>query len=781
MTQFDRTALRKTAAVFVVLALAVGCAAGSAYRRADNAARSGDWDTAVQQYQRAVQADPDRAEYRIALERAMLTASQRHLDTARVAEARGQMEDALREYRRASEYDPTNRQVAAKVLETERRMRDQAEATRANTLRDLREQARAQGPQPLMNLKTVLAPLRFFNTQLRDIFSGIGQATGINVTFDTQFPERPYTVQMENVTLQEALDQIVLANQLFYKVVNQRTILIAQDTAAKRQQYEELVIKTYYISNADPAEVQATLNSVVRGVGNTQLQPLISATKGNNTLTVRATEAMIAIIDRLVEAADKPKAEIVVDIQILEVNRARAKQFGIDLVSYTVGGVFSPEAAPAAAATQPPFNANAVSRGINTADFYLSVPSALVRFLETDTDTKLIAKPQLRGSEGTNLKLNLGDEIPVPTTSFAPIATGGAAVNPLVSFTYRPVGINVEVLPRVSFEGDIRLELIVESSFLGPNIAINDQSLPSFGTRRVTTTSRLREGESTLLAGLLREEQRTVLKGFPWLLRIPLIKQLFSANDSNISQTDLIMLLTPRIVRSHELTPQNLAPIYIGTATNVGLSGPPPVINPTGDPAAAPAAAAPAGQGLPPLGPAPQGPPPQGLAAPAAPPAAPAIPGGPQGAVPGTPVTTAASGGQVILSLPGTEFRVGGGPYTVPISITNASQLSNVSLTVTYNPAALRVRTVQEGTFMRAGGVSAAFTQQADAAAGRVDIAIARTGDTTGVAGTGMLAALLFEAVGPGPANLNITATATAPGGGQVGLQYLPIAPVMVR
>jgi general secretion pathway protein D len=764
-------------ALVVVAALMAGCAAGRAYRKADSASRAGDWDTAVDQYQRAVQAAPDRAEYRIALERAMITASQQHLDQARLAEARGQLDDALREYRRASQYDPPNRQVAAKVLEIEQRMREQAEA-RPSSIRALRDQARQQGPAPLFNLNTILPAIRYNNAQLREILGSIGQATGINVTYDSTFNERTYTVTMEGVTLQEALNQILTANQLFYKVVNQRTILVSPDTPAKRNQYEELVIKTYYISNGDPADIVGTLNAVTR-IGGQQLAPLMAANKGNNTITVRATEAMIPILDRLVEAADKPRAEIVIDVQILEVNRTRAKQFGIDLGAYTINGVFSPESDPrgtdaaAGSALAPrPFNVNTVSRGISTADFYLAVPAALVRFLETDTETKLVAKPQLRGSEGALLKLNLGEEIPIPTTTFAPIAQGGAAVNPLVSFAYKPVGVNVEVTPRVSFEGDIRLELLVESSTLGPGISIAGQELPSFGSRKVTTTSRLREGESTLLAGLLRQDQRSQLKGFPWLLRLPIIKQLFSSNDATVLQTDLVMLLTPRIVRTHELTAQDLAAIYIGTSTNLGLGGPPPLIAPQGadaplDPAATPPVApaqAPAGPGIP--GPAQ---PPGAQAAPATPPA------------PAAAVTTPSSGGQVVMSLPSTDFRVAGGPYTVPISATNATQLSSVTLTVTYNPAVVRVRTVQEGSFMRAGGGPATFTQGVDAAAGRADIAIVRTGDTTGVAGTGMLAALLFDAIGPGPANFSLTGTASGPAGAQVNLQFAPVPAVTVR
>jgi general secretion pathway protein D len=760
--------------IVLIAALTAACGAGRSHRRGDNAARAGDWDTAVEHYRRAVQQEPDEAEYRISLERAMITAAQLHLDAARIAEARGQIEIAMREYRRAADFDPSNRQTAAKALEMERKLREQAEATRPGNLQTLREQARQQGPQPLLNLNTIVEPIRFNNAQLREILSSIAQATGINITYDSTFTDRTYTVTMEGVTLQEALNQILSANQLFYKVVNQKTIIVVPDNANKRAQYEELVIKTYFISNADPQDVMQGINQVAR-VGGGQLLPIMAVNKSNNTLLVRATEAMIAVIDRMVESADKPRAEIVIDVQIMEVNRSRAKMFGIDLGQYAINGVFSPEASPVSGegvlGGNRAFNANTISRGISTADFYLAVPSAIVRFLETDTETKLVAKPQLRGSEGQLLELNLGEEIPIPTTTFAPIATGGAAVNPLVSFTYKPVGVNVRATPRVSYEGDIRLELVVESSTLGPGISIAGQELPSFGSRKVTTVSRLREGESTLLAGLLREDQRNILKGFPFLLHLPIIKQLFSANDRTITQTDLVMLLTPRIVRSHELTPQDVAPIYIGTFTNVGLSEPPPTLNLQGD-AGAPVAG---GAGVPAAA---AGAP--GAAAPPAP-AAPPLAPPTLAAGPAPNVVTNTGGGQIVMSLPGAEFRVGGGPYTVPISVTNASQLSSVSLTVTYNPSAVRVRTVQEGTFMRAGGVAAAFTQQADAAAGRVDIAISRSGDVTGVAGTGMLAALLFEAIGPGAANLAVTATASGPGGTPVVLQYAPIQPVTVR
>ena len=150
-------------------------------------------------------------------------------------------------------------------------------------------------------------------------------------------------------------------------------------------------------------------------------------------------------------------------------------------------------------------------------------------------------------------------------------------------------------------------------------------------------------------------------------------------------------------------------------------------------------------------------------------------------ATPAPAVAAAPAGAQVVVSPPSAEFRVGQGPYTLPISVTNATRLSSMSLTITFNPAVVRVRTVQEGSFMRSGGVQAAFTNRADAAAGRVDIAIVRPGDSTGVAGTGLLAALVLDAIGPGPANLQVTGTGSAPGGAPIALQFMPVTAVTAK
>jgi general secretion pathway protein D len=802
--------------VFIALTVA-GCGAARTFGRAENAARAGDWDAAVEYYRRAVQESPDRSDYKIALERAMINASHQHLNQAQLAEARGELEEALREYRRASDYDPPNRQLAAKVIEIERRIRDQYEAQPRNNIAQLREQARQAGPAPLIKLNETLPEIRFNNTSIRDILNFIAAATGVNITYDRDYQDRAYTVQLTGVTLEQALTQILSANQLFYKVINQNTIMVIPDTAQKRANYEDQVIRTFYVSHADATELSQMINTIIR-VPAMAVQPMIAPNKTSNTITIRATTAVAAIIEKMIEANDKPRAEIVIDVQILEVNRGRAKTFGVDLSSYSIAAVLSPESDPrttsgastaAGAATTtinttPTFNLNTITRGVSTADFYLAVPSAVVHFLETDTETKLIAKPQLRGAEGQKITLNLGDDIPVPSTVFTPLATGGANTNPLTSFNYRPVGINVEMTPRVTIEGDVILDLLVENSTRSTDVNVAGQNLPSFGTRKVTTRLRLRDGESNLLAGLLREDDRTTLRGIPGILRLPVLNKLLGSNETDVRTTDIVMLLTPRIVRTQEITAGDLSPIFIGTQQNLGLNGPPPLI-------AAPLEPEPAAPVAQPVQPPPVAPNPavQGPAAgapgvsiippgsspipgttavaaapaPPAPGAAPPQAGGPgaQPAPTNSGPTLASAGAQIVVTPPGPEFRVGGGPYTVAVSATNASRLSGLSLTITFNPAALRVRAVQEGSFMRAGGIQATFTQMVDATTGRIDIAVVRTGDATGVAGTGLLAALVFDAVGGGAANLSVTGTATAPGGTPASLQLTPVSAVTVR
>ena len=808
--------------LFVLMALAAllaaGCATGRAFARGEAAGRAGDWEAAVGFYRQALEENPDRPDYQIALERAMRSAGTMYAERGKQFEDAGQLEEALRAYRKAQEFEPSNRQLAAKAAQIDRTLRDRLEAaTPPPDIERLRQQAARRTVEPILS-PTNPEPLiiNFVNTSLRDILTFIGNYSGINVTFDRDLQDRSVTVRMEGVSLEQGLQQIMLSNGLFYRVLNERTIIVAADQTQKRQQYEEQVIRTFFISHADASEVNQLLVGLIRVAG-MAIQPQIQFNKTTNTITIRSTTPVMQIAEKIIEANDKPRAEVMVDVQILEVSRERTKRYGLDLGTYSAALAFSPESAPGE--TSKPFNLNTISQGVSAADFYLSVPSAVVRFLESDSQTKVLAKPNLRGTEGQKLSLNLGEDVPVPSTTFTPLAGGGSNVNPLTSYGYRTIGIIVEMTPRVTYDGDIILEISVENSARGQDSNIAGQNLPSFFSRKVTTKLRLRDGESNLLAGLLREDERRSLTGFPGILRLPVVKQLFSANDNQIKQTDIVMLLTPRIVRTHELRASDLSPIYIGTQSNMALSGPPVTIG--GEPDAAPQAAAPS-TSTPPVAGAPAAGTP---AAPSAmrPPAEPVLPAGsgpkpviPPGssAIPGTtaapapvtaapatpvqpvetpaaapptvapavaapapfspaPAPTQAPPARIALSPP-KEMRVGSGPYTVPISIAGATRLSTLALSITYNPAFVRVRNVQEGTFMRQGGITPAFSNQIDEKSGRIDIVITRPGDQTGASTSGLLAAILLEPLAAGTGSLGLTGSATVPGGASAALQFLP-------
>ena len=804
--------LRMAVVLVVLAAVAAGCASGRAFARGEAAGRAGDWEAAVGFYRQALNDDPDRPDYKIALERAMLAAAAMYAERGRQFEEANQLEEALRAYRKAQEFEPANRQLAAKAAQIERTLRDRIEAaTPPPDIERLRQQAARRTVEPILS-PTNPEPLviNFVNTSLRDILTFIGNYTGINVTFDRDFQDRSITIRMDGVSLEQALQQIMLANQLFYRVLNETTIIVAADSTQKRQQYEEQVIRTFFVSHSDATELTQILLQMVRVAG-MAIQPQIQANKTANTITARATAPVMQIIERVIDAQDKPRAEVMVDVQILEVSRERAKRYGLDLGSYSAALSFSPESAPAE--DSKPFNLNTISQGVSTADFYLAVPAAVVRFLESDSQTKVLAKPNLRGSEGQKLSLNLGEDVPVPSTTFTPLAGGGSNVNPLTSYGYRTIGIIVEMTPRVTYDGDIILEITLENSARGQDSNIAGQNLPSFFSRKVTTKLRLRDGESNLLAGLLREDERRSLTGFPGVMRLPIVRQLFSANDNVIKQTDIVMLLTPRIIRTHDLTANDLSPIYIGTQSNMALTGPPATIGGEPEPPPPPAnvsPAAPAAPGMPtlpaamrppaapvlPTGsaqqpvippgsspipgttapPAPAAPPQPATAPPVEPPAVivPTPTQPPQTApTPAAPAVPASGPPARITLSPPSEMRVGSGPYTVPISVAGANRLSTLTVSITFNPALLRIRNVQEGTFMRQGGITPAFNSNIDEKGGRIDIVVTRPGDQTGASTSGLLAAILVEPIAAGTGTLALTGSGTIPGGAQAALQFV--------
>ena len=372
----------------LVLALVAGCATGSAVRSADRAASKGDWDSAVAFYRQALGRAPSRADLKIKLERATRAAASEHVKRARQLEAQEQLSGALAEYRLAADLDPTASLAVTKSMEIERKLRQQAEAARPpGRLDALRQQAAQSSPIPRLDPRTPLRTMHFTNSAIRDILRTISDLTGINVTYDQGLDaalSRPYSMDIQEQSVEEVLLQVLQANALTFKIQNPRTIFVYQDNPQQRQKYEDQYVQTFFLSHANPTDLQTQLNALLTGT-NIAVRPAFSPNKDNNSLTVKATAPVLAVISNFVNSMDRPVPEVLVEAEILEVDRGYVKQLGLDLNQWALGLAFSPEVSPASGAgTIPPanpgaYNLNTISRGVSANDFYMTSPGAMVR------------------------------------------------------------------------------------------------------------------------------------------------------------------------------------------------------------------------------------------------------------------------------------------------------------------------------------------------------------------------------------------------------------------
>ena len=760
------------------LLVASSCATGQAVRAGDAAAKRGDWDTAVARYRDAAAHDPSKREIQISLRQAMAAATAAHIKRAEALEAADQLPGAEAEYRIVADIDPSNTYAISKANEIERTIRARIDANRPRPSIDvLREQAAQQSTIPKLDPRTRV-PAMNLSGSVRDILNTIGQATGIDITYDRDANTAvgvAYTLSLTDSTIDEALSRILSANQLTYKVVSAKSILVFQDTPTKHQQYDDQYMQTFPLSHADAQEVNQLIQQIFAQGGGGASRPIPLVNKTANAIIVKGTAAQLAVLGQLIAANDKPRAEVSIDVEILEVDRTVLRQLGLDLTTYAFGFQFSPEAAPSNTAAgaippgnPPPFSINTITKGVSSTDFYMTVPAAKIKALEQNANSKLLARPQVSGREGTPITLTLGDDIPVPQTTVPVLTTGGNFTQPSTSYNYRRVGVNLTITARVTYQDEIVLDpLTVERSALGQNIDIAGQSLPTFNERTATVALRFRDGESKVLAGLVRQDERRTLNSLPGILHLPFLRSLFGSSDSTIDQSDIVMIVTPHLVRGHDLTANDLKPIFIGTGQNFGSTGPPPLIS-LDAPPPVPVGGAQPGQ------PATGGatPPPT---TPAQPPASnPRAPGVvPIEAVPSTPPTSPPV--MVAASAPAGDIKAGGDQtVTVPITISGVSQMTGATLSISYDPKVLQATDVAQGSFLKSGAASTTFTPKIDQANGRIDVTLARPNDAGGATGEGMLVSITFKPLAAGQSPVVVSAVVNGVGGKTIQTQTTP-------
>src|SRR6185295_15215765 len=566
-------ARRRLLWLLALTVLTAGCAASAALRNGRDAERLQDYDRAVVEYSKSVRLNPDDLDARLALDRAKLRASQDHFQKGRRLTALAKLDQALIEYETAAELNPTNADIDEELRSTRNKLRAKVAVAREGKteLQTLIERTRDL-PPPGMDLPQGVkmpASLTFRDASSRDVFTAISRLANISLVFDPAFREAPISVDLRNATLEDALNSVAGATRSFFRVTAPKTIVVIPDTPAKRREYEEEIVKTFYISNIDLKETMDLLRLVLDA-------RRISPVTGTNALTIKDTPERIAAASRVLSAIDKARPEVIIDVELLEVDRNRLTEYGLQIASAGSAGLNG-----SVGINQGVTGTLTLEKlkNLSSADVLLAnLPTLYYRLLKTDAHTRTLANPQLRTMDGSPATARFGERVPIPQTTFAPIATGGTPQQPITSFLYENIGVNIDITPRTHHDDDVSLALtIAVTSISGSTTVAGFGGLPTFGNREIKTVIRLREGETNMLAGLIRDDERTSLEGIPGLSDIPIIGKLFAHNTKTTDQTDIILTLTPHIIRVLDLTEADLRPFRVGRDSLAPIADLPPV------------------------------------------------------------------------------------------------------------------------------------------------------------------------------------------------------------
>ena len=554
-----RRVIAAAGAALLIAGLA-GCASTSSLKAGRDAERADDFDRAVVEYEKALRAKPDDLTARLSLQRAKLRAAAYHDQRARHLAGTGKLEEALIELQIAAELNPASGDIDTRLRDLRSQLRAKlAVRTDGKTrLQALVEGAAELQPSGLELPRDVILAdsLIFRNASARDILTAIGHFADINVVFDPQFRDQNLTVDLRKTSLEDALQAVTSSTRNFYKISAAKTITVIPDTPAKRREYEDEIIRTFFLSTAD---VKETLDLLRLVVDNRRLSPVA----GVNAIAIKDTPDKIAAAGRVIRAIDKARAEVVIDVELLEVDRAKLHEFGLQIASPG-----SPGISGSLDANRPNLTLSDLG-ALTTSDVFVAgLPGLYYRLIKTDGASRTLANPHLRTADGLPSSARFGEDVPVPTVTFAPIAAGGVNQQPITSFTYRTIGVNIEITPRMHHDDDISLRLKLEVSSLS---GVGYQNLPTFGTRYIETTIRLRDGETNMLAGLIRDDERTTLEGIAGLSDLPIIGRLFGHTKRETKQTDIVLMLTPRIVRVLDLEVDDLRPFRVGRDSSGGV------------------------------------------------------------------------------------------------------------------------------------------------------------------------------------------------------------------
>ncbi len=718
--------LRRCPAGILLISLIVwtGCAGNQALSQADLEVQRGNLDTAIAYYQNILLEDPGNTEAKIKLSHAKVQASQQHEKTGVELIEAGKYEQAVNELQLAVRLDPGNDMALRELGRAQQLWIEQERAADAEltpTEEAMREAQAARSVVPSLQPQ-VTGPVSFDfrDASVKEIYRTLARVAGLNVMFEPTLGDDVTTFQVSDTSFDEALRVLTTSNGHFTKVLSPNTFMVIPDDVTKRREYADQVMRTFYLSNASAATVEQQIRTVL-----TVNQ--VSSNPDLNTVTVRDTPEALDVISRLVDSADKALGEILLEVEVLEVSSEVVSNYGLALEPFGGSAQVYPQTTE---------DGEFVGRSLQSlsnltsADVFVTIPSLFYQFLRTTNDFKLVAQPKLRASEGETTTLLIGEEVPVVTTTFNPQGTVGGNIVPVSSTNYRETGIQLTVLPRVHFNDEITLEIEIRVSAVTATATIASVGdLPVFTTRQVAGKIRLRDGETNVIAGLLQDNDVRRRSGVIGLDNVPGLGDVLSDTEDTRDQVDIVISITPHLIRAADIKAEDLSPVYVGTQTAV--SG-----------GAFPTSAGAGGGGAARGG------------APSAAPQASELP----------PATLSLMPANHVVSV-GEEFAV-------DITVDTAEEVFSAGFQLQYDPSVISYVDYFEGGFLSRDAVETT-TQANSGGPGIVRIGMTRMGSDVGVAGGGSLVTLVFRGAGPGSSAIEITSAALRrPLGGPLPVQY---------
>jgi general secretion pathway protein D len=729
--------VRPTLFLFLLLCLQLPANAGDSAKKlyakgADAQARQ-DYEKAYDYFKQAYNLNPKDLKYRTAYERNKFLAAASHVHRGQIARDANKLDEAKAEFEKALEIDPSSFIAQQELRRTIQMIQEgdtgqpQASALPKSELRKILSQA--QGPVELAPISS--APITLKMTEKSNvIYETVGKLAGVNVLFDPDYTSRQVRIELNGVSLEEALSIISFQTKTFWRPVTPNTIFIAQDNAAKRKELEQNVLKTFYLSNlSQPTELQDVVNAMRTILEVSRIQQLPS----QGAIVVRGTPDQVALAQKLVDDLDKAKPEVIIDVAVLEVSRDKLRQLGISPPTSASVQLQSNISSTTPSTTTTTTTTSTTSNGIslntlanlNATDFQVTIPSASATALLSDSTSKIVQNPQVRALDGQKASLKIGERIPVATGSFQP-GIGGVGINPLVNtqFQYLDVGVNIDITPRVHAGREVSMKMTLEVSAQTGTQNIGGISQPIIGQRKIENEIRLKDGEVNLIGGILEDQQTKSLSGIPGLAEIPLLKYLFSQTNTEHQETEIVFVLVPHIIRGPE--PSHTADLLdVGTANAIELRL-------AGAKAAAPAPPAP-----PTMVPQGAAPPNQG-----------------QNAAPRAPV---AANGASFLFDPPSLTQAKGSTFTVNVMVSGGQNVYSVPVQLSYDPNQLQVLNVSNGGFLSQDGQTVALAFRDDPTSGTLQITASRPPGAGAVSGQGAVVTLTMMAKSPGQSALVIT------------------------